>query len=408
MRRQGAVKSVQTWRAAIVALILLAVTLVAGGATCQPAPESPVLEDAAERLDTVTPTASSTKSPAPPPNTTPTADPTASSVATETPVPEATPTLEPTATPAPTATANPIPAVTATPTATSAPCPTAAEEEYLSWLSNDLLVYSEAAVELGNLLTIFEVNPQLGFTEEFKLAFDRPADRLRRAARNITDLFPISGRIATGVHTIAARMARTTIDSVNLFAEAIDTRDADKLEEADLLFAEEVLPDILALGWAIEHFCESSSPQATPQSVPTASRAVEPSPTATAAPAPKPTSKPVQSLTVAGSGTDALEVTLAGGLWTLHMEVSENSDCVLGTCVAALFAVEVESVSGTGYELAANTIAEDWQGRVAFRLGSELLDLAPGKQVVSVAAASTSEWTLTFQPTSGTATTGGT
>ena len=399
------------WRSrqAIACLIFAAVALATSAATCGTAPEQRVPEATAGRPDVITPTAASTQSSALTPKASPTLEPTATAALAATPVPTATPTSDSVPAPTPTATADPIPAVTVTPTPRSTPCPTAAEEEYLGWLNNDLLVYSEAAMELGDILTIFEVNPQLGFTDEFNLAFDRPADRLRRASRNIIDLFPISGRIATRVHTIAERMARTTIDSVNLFADAIDNRDRDKFEEAGLLFVERVLPDLLALGWAIEHLCESSSAQAVSQAttVRSGKEGSASTPTPTANPTQSPTSVPAQAFKVVGIGTDAREITLAAGLWRLTMEVSKNSECVGETCIAALFAVEVETVGSAAYELAANTIAEDWQGSVALRAGSELLDLAPGKQVVSVTAALTAEWTLTFRPTSGAETAGG-
>ena len=64
----------------------------------------------------------------------------------------------------------------------------------------------------------------------------------------------------------------------------------------------------------------------------------------------------------------------------------------------------VESVSGSWVELATSQLTADWNGQVVLRVGSGLVSLTPGRQIVSVTAAAASEWTLTFQSSGGTPT----
>ena len=123
---------------------------------------------------------------------------------------------------------------------------------------------------------------------------------------------------------------------------------------------------------------------------------VTPTPTAT------PTS--ASAFTVTGSGTDTREVTLTSGVWTLAMQISGNTECLFGTCIPSAFVVTMESVSGSWVELATSQLTADWNGQVVLRVGSGLVSLTPGRQIVSVTAAAASEWTLTFQSSGGTPT----
>ena len=110
--------------------------------------------------------------------------------------------------------------------------------------------------------------------------------------------------------------------------------------------------------------------------------------------APSPTAA---SVVHTGIGTYAREITLAAGIWTVAVEVSRNETCLRGTCVGENFVVQVESLDGKGSAVPVNTIAGEWTGRAALRVGAGDRALAPGHQLVSVRAAPTAEWVLTFQ-----------
>jgi len=165
--------------------------------------------------------------------------------------------------PTPTATSIPSPAgespTVAAPESTPSPlpCATPPEAAYIASLREDLSVYFEANTELADI-GIFDSH-SAGFTDEFKRAFDRPAGELREASRNILDRIPTDGRVASWIHPMATRMARGMMESVNVWADALDTGDADKLAEGSRLY-DSVLPDLLALGWALDSFCEREEP----------------------------------------------------------------------------------------------------------------------------------------------------
>ena len=123
-------------------------------------------------------------------------------------------------------------------------------------------------------------------------------------------------------------------------------------------------------------------------------------PTPTPGPTAARTALPVadgKSSTLTGAGRSTREITLAAGIWTVAVEVSTNETCLRGTCVGQNFVVRIESVGGKGSAVPVNTIAGDWTGRAALRVGAGNRALTPGRQRVSVRAAPTAEWTLTFR-----------
>ncbi|MCY4113653.1 MAG: hypothetical protein OXG33_06925 [Chloroflexi bacterium] len=138
--------------------------------------------------------------------------------------------------------------------------------------------------------------------------------------------------------------------------------------------------------------------------------------TASPTPAPEPAAPGELSLpiTVSGTGSDAQFVTLTDGLWALDVLLENNSECSSSNrCVPGRFSVEVEtvdglgrvdvdSVDGTRYDSfrwgSTEIVDADWRDRTFLRVGVLWNpDLDAGKQVVSVTAASTGEWTLTFR-----------
>lgn len=145
---------------------------------------------------------------------------------------------------------------------------------------------------------------------------------------------------------------------------------------------------------------------------------------ASVTPTPSPTSnrpgEPAQSFTVSGTGADAQFVTLTDGLWVLDVQLENNTECrASGGCSPGPFEVEVDSVDGFGFvevdsvdgtrsssfSVWQREIADaDWREKVFLRVGMLWNpDLDAGKQIVSVTAASTGEWTLTFRLMIGTA-----
>ncbi len=120
---------------------------------------------------------------------------------------------------------------------------------------------------------------------------------------------------------------------------------------------------------------------------------------ADAAPTPSPTLSPDTGagIVLTGTGTDAREITLAAGIWTGSLEVSGNETCVRETCITGFFAVEIESLDGTGLVAPANTIETEWTARAVLRVGTDDPALTPGRQRVSITAPTTAEWTLIFE-----------
>jgi len=102
-------------------------------------------------------------------------------------------------------------------------------------------------------------------------------------------------------------------------------------------------------------------------------------------------------IVLSGSGMDVREIALAEGVWTGALEVSGNESCVRETCITGFFAVEIESLDGTGLVAPANTIETAWTGRVVLRVGTDDPALTPGRQRVSITAPTTGEWTLIFE-----------
>ena len=116
-------------------------------------------------------------------------------------------------------------------------------------------------------------------------------------------------------------------------------------------------------------------------------------------PMPSPTLAPDTGagIFLTGTGTDAREITLAAGIWTVALEISGNETCLRGTCITGFFAVEIESLDGTGLVAPANTIETAWTGRAVLRVGTDAPALTPGRQRVSITAPTTAEWTLIFE-----------
>ena len=135
----------------------------------------------------------------------------------------------------------------------------------------------------------------------------------------------------------------------------------------------------------------SAPPESTaapPTFTPTPTRRVTPTPRPTRAP----TQPPVNELSGQGQGTEPINLT--SGLWIVHVSVRDNSACSSGVCFDQHFAVSIEGVNG-GTALVVNQIASEWSGSDTVRVGGGLLELAPGKQIVSVA--SRGKWTVRFQ-----------
>ena len=110
------------------------------------------------------------------------------------------------------------------------------------------------------------------------------------------------------------------------------------------------------------------------------------------------TSPTASSFVLIGTGTDVREITLAAGTWTVAMDVSENVICIqTNVCVVEYFAIELESLDGTGLAAPANTYAGEWIGRAALRIGAGDRALTPGRQLVSITAAPMAEWILIFE-----------
>ena len=130
-------------------------------------------------------------------------------------------------------------------------------------------------------------------------------------------------------------------------------------------------------------------PTDAPMLEPTAT--LEPEPTATW----EPTATPivVESIELSGEGTKTERVTLVEGLRIVDASVTNNQDCSFGSCSADNFIVTIESTEGTGYDIIANEIGEDWSGSTTLRVGG-IIGLAPGRQIVSVD--SQGAWAIRF------------
>lgn len=133
----------------------------------------------------------------------------------------------------------------------------------------------------------------------------------------------------------------------------------------------------------------------------------------TASPTPAPgqtaTGELAQPFTVSGIGSDAQFVTLTDGLWALDVQLKNNTECQPSRgCDPGIFSVSVESVDGGSVYVNSvdgvrsfrpPLIADaDWRDQIFLRVGTLWSpDLDAGKQVVSVTADDTGEWTLTFR-----------
>ena len=99
----------------------------------------------------------------------------------------------------------------------------------------------------------------------------------------------------------------------------------------------------------------------------------------------------VAPISLNGSGTATRNITLSEGLWTVAYSVKDNLESGRGTN----FIVEVEAVAG-GSELIANEIGGALSGTTTMRVGDGLLQLSPGKAILSVDAAARGKWTVTL------------
>ena len=99
----------------------------------------------------------------------------------------------------------------------------------------------------------------------------------------------------------------------------------------------------------------------------------------------------VAPISLNGSGTATRNITLAEGLWTVAYSVKDNLNRGRGTN----FVVKVEAVAG-GSELIANEIGGVLSGTTTMRVGDGLLQLSPGKAILSVDAAARGKWTVTL------------
>ena len=103
-------------------------------------------------------------------------------------------------------------------------------------------------------------------------------------------------------------------------------------------------------------------------------------------------------IVLSGEGTAVRRVELAAGLWTADMEVRGNADTTFGTSIADNFIVTIESAE-SGSTVLANEIATLWSGETPLRVGRGLMEVGPGRQIVSVDASGT--WTIVFRNESG-------
>ena len=87
----------------------------------------------------------------------------------------------------------------------------------------------------------------------------------------------------------------------------------------------------------------------------------------------------------------------AAGIWTVALEVTGNETCLRETCITGFFAVEIESLDGTGLVAPANSIETAWTGRAVLRVGTDVPALTPGRQRVSITAPTRAAWTLNFE-----------
>ena len=95
-------------------------------------------------------------------------------------------------------------------------------------------------------------------------------------------------------------------------------------------------------------------------------------------------------ITLVGRGSATRSVTLTDGLWIVSYLVNGNQG---DSGSATDFIVKVEDVAG-GSELITEGIGEWVSGTTSLRVGSGILELSPGKAVVSVDAGPQAHWTV--------------
>lgn len=210
--------------AVLVGLILGAVLLGSGGATCGDATAEPELS---------------------PPRV---AAPTATALTLT-----ASPTPEPAATP--TTTAAPL-TRSPTPNPTSAPCPTPVEAVYLRGLGDAVSGIDEATFNLQRLFIRLENDPQIVFTDRFMREFASVAAVAKGEAEKILDLSPPKSiPSSSGIHDSATSLARGTIYSMKHFLDGFDREDIGEFEQGVYLL-ESLQYDLPLLRDGIDRFCE--------------------------------------------------------------------------------------------------------------------------------------------------------
>lgn len=102
-----------------------------------------------------------------------------------------------------------------------------------------------------------------------------------------------------------------------------------------------------------------------------------------------------------GRGCGARRILLTEGLWTVEVSVRNNFDRSLGTTTEGDFEVEVHSTARPEAEptALAHRTGVSWSGTVPLRVGGEVEDTAPGKQIVCVDAFG--DWEIVFRAESG-------